>query len=201
MRIAFFFLPLFALAGCATVSMVPTETTVESALSQEQTDLRAASDAFCDQVETAGWAPNETGFANLAAILMNGQSASDTGGAYLDGFEDTLRPDSDHLAGLVQDVLTAREGLGSVMQEVRQILSNETLETGRGDVTSFERALVKAQRASRTFLQARDTVAERAADTARVDEALAAFETDIDAARRLADALAARYAGLADLSA
>ena len=57
---------------------------------------------------------------------------------------------------------------------------------------------MQAQRARRTFLEARDTLAGRTGNLTTVDTALESLATEIDAARRVADELAARYASIGE---
>lgn len=192
---------VIVLSGCATVSMVPGEATVETGLSNDQTALHAASQAYCQQLESEGWVSASHGFANLASILMHGESNIEAGESYSNGFSDPSAAPSEQVADIAADVRTARLGLQAVSNEVRRVLDDETIETQRRDVTSFERALVHAQRASRAFAEALETVAERTTLTQAADTALVAFNAEIDEARRLADELAARYASLGDAAA
>jgi hypothetical protein len=200
MRIVFLGATLCVLAGCATVSMVPGEATVETGLSAEQTALRATSEAYCETLEDKGWVSASNGFANLASILMHGQSAEGDGAGYLDQFEDATDSPAELVSRIAADAASARAGLQGVTLEASRVLADQSAETQRGDVTSFERALVRAQRASRAFSSARDIVAGRTSETGPADEAIAAFEGDIDDARRLADELANRYAGIGETS-
>lgn len=201
MRSVLFGAAILLVSGCTTISMVPGEATVETELSADQTALHAASEAYCTQLEENGWVSASRGFANLASILMNGQSGEQPENAYADAFADSAVQPSVHVAQIAEDARVARSGLGTVSAEVRRVLDDQTVETKRRDVTSFERALVHAQRASRAFASALETISERTTETAPADEALAALNAEIDEARRLADALAARYASVGEASA
>lgn len=185
--------------GCATVSMVSGEATVETSLNANQTALRLASDEFCDQLESQGWVNTSGGLAGLASILMNGRDSGkpDTN-AYLSQFEAEQMPVGDLRILLVEDVERVRVGLSAVTGEANTVLADTEARTERGDVTSYERALVKAQRARRTFLEARDTLAGRTGNLTTVDTALESLATEIDSARRVADELAARYASIGE---
>ncbi|MEO0816601.1 MAG: hypothetical protein AAFX86_04770 [Pseudomonadota bacterium] len=200
MRSVFLGATLLVLAGCATVSVVPGEATVETSLSAKQTALRTASDTFCERLESEGWVEASNGFANLASILMHGQSDTETATSYADAFSDLSVAPSVHLMTIADDANAAREGLEQVAGEARKVLNDQTVETQRSDVTSFERALVRAQRASRAFAGALETVGERTSQSAPADTAIEAFNAEIDDARRLADELAARYASLGENS-
>lgn len=185
------------LGGCATVSMVSGEATVETSLNANQTALRLASDEFCDQLENEGWVNASGGLAGLASILMNGRDSgkADTN-TYLAQFEAEDTMIGNLTTMLVEDVEQVRIGLSAVTGEANTVLADTEARTERGDVTSYERALVKAQRARRTFLEARDTLAERTNSLTTVDAALESLATEIDASRRVADDLAARYASI-----
>lgn len=192
---------LLVMAGCATVSMVPGEATVETALSSDQTALRAASDTYCDKLEAEGWVSASNGFANLASVLMHGRSSGDDASAdYASQFETTDIPAVQQIAKIAEDARAAQSGLTAVALEALNVLNDTTIETSRGDVTSFERALVKAQRASRSFSKGLEIVAERTSEVAEAETAIEAFELEIDDARRLADDLAERYAAIGDTS-
>ena len=172
---------------------------VETELNANQTALRLASDEFCDQLENEGWANASGGLANLASVLMNGARDGEVDrNSYLERYETESVPLTDLVAQLISDVEHVRIGLSAVTGEANTVLADTEAETRRGDVTSFERALVKAQRARRTFLQARDILAERTSDVASADEAISRLDNEIDTARRAADDLAARYASLGE---
>jgi hypothetical protein len=179
--------------------MVSGEATVETSLNANQTALRLASDEFCDQLENEGWVNTSGGLAGLASILMNGRDSGkpDTS-AYLAQFEADEMTASDLSTLLVEDAEQVRIGLSAVTGEANTVLADTDAKTERGDVTSYERALVKAQRARRTFLEARDTLAGRTSNLTTVDTTLDALATEIDAARRVADDLAARYASIGE---
>lgn len=190
---------LFPVAGCATVSMIPGETTVEAGMTAEQSSLREASDAFCDTANAEGWAVNSNGLANLATLLMHGQNAVEANEAsYIETIGAETAVPSIVIETIARDASDARLGLARVTAEALVVLSDPSIETARADVTSFERALVRAQKAHRNFTSALETVAQRTADTQLADSALDAFEDEIDDARRVADDLAARYASIDD---
>ncbi|MCI4643920.1 MAG: hypothetical protein MRY64_03970 [Hyphomonadaceae bacterium] len=177
--------------------MVSGEAMVETGLDANQTALRTASDEFCDKLEDNGWVTASTGLAGLASILMNGSKAAAVEtGDYLNQFEDETHSPDTLVVQLAQDAEQVRIGLIAVTGEAQTVLANTDTQTQRGDVTSFERALVRAQRARRTFASARDLLAERTDALDPADIAIARLDAEIDAARHAADDLAARYASL-----
>ncbi|MEM9738309.1 MAG: hypothetical protein AAF829_00435 [Pseudomonadota bacterium] len=201
MRSVFIGASFVLLSGCATISMVPGEATVETELSADQTALRTAANTYCDQLEDEGWVSASNGFANFASILMHGEPNSGVSNSYSEGFEDPSIERSFHVESIAQDARAARNGLQTVTAEARKVLDNRAVETQRRDVTSFERALVRAQQASRAFAEALNTLKGDSATNAPAETAIADFNREIDTARRLADDLAARYASIGDVAA
>ncbi len=184
-----------SLAGCATVSMSPGEATVETAMTDEQTALRMASDTYCNAVTENGWVTERGGLASLAGILMNGHRTAKT---QPEAYSDRIGADTAKPAELVRqitgDAETAREGLGVVIAEAEAV-RDAGAEIARADVASFERALVRAQRAHRGFTAAIETVKTRGGETRAAVQSVEAFAAQIDTARGIADELLERYTG------
>jgi hypothetical protein len=101
------------------------------------------------------------------------------------------------LARIAADSSAARKGLASVTTEAETVLrSRDKNASNRGDVMSFERALVRAQMAHRGFQEALDLVSVRSdMDVLPVAQQVEAFAVMIDDARRTADRLADKYVG------
>lgn len=189
---------LGVLAGCATVSVVPGETTVETALTKSQSALRKTSDAYCDHLAAKGWAEADKGLAGFADLLIRGRSASEqTLPAYASEIGAASRAPVLVLARISADSESARKGLEDVTLEARDVLGNARGDaSNRNDVIAYERALVRAQMAHRNFQDALEIVSARAdMDVSPVEVELGDFATSIDEARRVADDLAERYAG------
>lgn len=195
MRSVFVGLCAIGLVGCATVSMVPGEATIQASLTEQQSALRASSDDFCTHAQDAGWVQRTNGIAGLARILMHG--AGDGDDAASDYAErvgaETETPDS-VFTQIVIDADEARSGLAQVAELAGSVLTGD-VEYGRSDIFSFERSLVTAQKAHRNFARAADMAAARSDGApVSVDTALGRLANEIDAARRVADRLADRYA-------
>ncbi len=192
---------LCLLAGCATVSMVPGQALVQAGLSQNQSSLRTASTEYCDAAVDAGWVKSNSGLAGLANTLINGitndQAQANTYAARIGAGSEAPAL---VLARIVSDSQAARTGLGKVSREADSLLEETGAQTAtRADVMSYERALVRAQMAYRSFQSALGEVAARPdmdMDTAPVDKELGAFEDVIDDARETADRLAEKYASV-----
>ena len=198
MRSVLLTVSLCLLGGCATVSMVPGETTVESGLSHNQSVLRKVSSEYCDAVVEAGWIQASGGLAGLADTLINGR------GNAVEDYAARIGAGNNApalvLSRISADTQSARTGLSSVSNEAIAVLKDSGDATAtRSDVMNYERALVRAQMAYRNFQSALSTVASRPdmdIDTALVDAELADFADTIDEARKTADELADKYASL-----
>lgn len=186
------------LAGCATVSVVPGEATVETALTSSQSELRQASNAYCDATVAEGWVEEAGGLAGLADTLVRGRS-NETGGPgfYAARIGAQTKAPALVLARISADSDAARKGLETVTLEADTVLrSRDKNASNRGDVMSFERALVRAQMAHRGFQEALDLVSVRSdMDVTPIVMQVEAFAEKIDEARRMADRLAERYVG------
>lgn len=201
MRSVFLGVSLCLLAGCATVSMVPGETLVQASLSQKQSALRSASTEYCERAVDAGWVKSSGGLAGLANTLINGITSDQ---ANADTYSARIGANNEApalvLARIVSDTQAARAGLGDVSREANALLEDTAASTAtRADVMSYERALVRAQMAYRSFQSALGDVSARDdmdIDTAPVDKELQAFEGVIDNARETADRLADKYAAV-----
>lgn len=194
---------LGVLTACATVSVVPGETTVETSLTQNQSALRLSSDAYCDLVAEKGWAEADKGLAGFADLLLKGRS-SEPGKtpAYAASIGAESRAPALVLARISSDSEAARLGLEDVTNEARAVLQNRNANgSNRNDVISYERALVRAQMAHRNFRSALDLVAARAdMEVSPVERELDSFAASIDDARRIADLLAEHYTGATAVS-
>jgi hypothetical protein len=198
MRSVFLGVSLCVLAGCATVSVVPGEATVETSLTKSQSELRLASNAYCDEVVSAGWVEEADGLASLADTLMHGKTEIAGGaGYYATRVGAETKAPALVLARIVSDSQDARRGLADVTVEAETVLkSRDKNASNRGDVMSYERALVRAQMAYRGFQEALDLVSARAdMDVQPVVSEVESFALMIDDARLIADRLADRYVG------
>lgn len=198
MRSVLLCLSLGVLAGCATVSVVPGEATVETSLTRSQSELRQASNAYCDEVVEAGWVEEADGLASLADTLMHGKTeVAGSAGFYATRIGASTKAPALVLARIITDSQAARRGLAGVTAEAEAVLrSGDKNASNRGDVMSYERALVRAQMAHRGFQEALDLVAGRAdMDVQPIVSEIEAFAVMIDDARMTADRLADRYVG------
>ena len=198
MRSVVLSLSLCLLGCCATVSMMPGETTVESGLSHNQSALRKVSAEYSDSAAEQGWVEASGGLAGFADMLINGRG--DAPDDYATRIGAATNAPAIVLSRISADSEAARTGLASVSQEAKAVLNSAAADAAtRTDVMSYERALVRAQTAYRNFQSALSTVAARSdmdMDTAPVDAELSDFADTIDSARKTADKLADKYASL-----
>ena len=138
------------------------------------------------------------GFANR---LINGDSEPDVSKDPKD-YAARIGAETDSpdivFARIRTDADAARSGLVEVTGTASGVLESLDSETKRGDVMSYERALVNAQKSHRAFSRAADLAARRAGSVPEETEAaLASLANEIDTARDTADILADRYASIA----
>ena len=198
MRSVFLSLSLCLLGGCATVSMMPGEATVESGLSHNQSALRKVSAEYSDSASKQGWVEASGGLAGFADMLINGRG--DAPDDYATRIGAATNAPALVLSRISADSEAARTGLAAVSVEAKAVLNSAAADAAtRTDVMSYERALVRAQTAYRNFQSALSLVAARDdmdMDTAPVDAELSDFADTIDSARKTADKLADKYASL-----
>ena len=187
-------------SGCATVSMTTGKAVVKNEISVQQSELRTASIEYCDKTVSNGWVGEPTSIWGYANRLINGKSLTDKAAnkqeyANLIG-ADTEAPSTVFLR-ISADAKAARAGLVDVTGTAAGILNSNDSKTGRGDVMSYERALVNAQKTHRAFSKAADLAGIRAGGVpAETEAALNDFAQEIDMARDTADTLAERYASI-----
>ena len=179
------------LGGCATVSMVASEATVETNLSSSESSLRKVSDAYTDQAERKLWIAKNIGLLGFARVLMDGASSSDESadGTYLELVTTKAPVESDQISFVKSDIESAAHGLDVATMEVEKLfgagLSAKSL---RADLLSYESALVTAKKARRTFVT---TLSDLNADEINsASYALTELDLSIDKARDAADKLA-----------
>lgn len=179
------------LTGCATVSMVASEATVETNLSASESSLRKVSDAYTDLAERKLWVEKSGGLLGFARVLMDGASDKDGSeeGTYLALVQTEAPTESQQITFVKTDIESAAHGLDVATMEVEKLFGEGlTAKALRADLVSYESALVTAKKARRTFIS---TIA--GLDTEDVNfasYALTDLDLSIDKARDAADKLA-----------
>ena len=180
-----------SLGGCATVSMVASEATVETDLSASESSLRKVSDAYTDLAERKLWIAKNTGLLGFARVLMDGASNADESseGTYLNLVSTDAPVSSEQISYVISDIEIAAHGLDVATMEVEKLfgagLSAKAL---RADLLSYESALVTAKKARRTFVTTLSDLEIEEINSASY--ALTELDLSIDKARDAADKLA-----------
>ena len=179
------------LTGCATVSMVASEATVETNLSASESSLRKVSDAYTDLAERKLWVEKSRGLLGFARVLMDG--ASDTDGAqdstYLALVHSEAPTESQQIAFVKTDIESAAHGFDVATLEAEKLFGEGlTAKALRADLVSYESALVTAKKARRTFISA--IAGLDTEDVNFASYALTDLDVSIDKARDAADTLA-----------
>ena len=167
MRSVFLSLSLCLLGGCATVSMMPGEATVESGLSHNQSALRKVSAEYSDSASKQGAATNAPAIV-LSRISADSEAAR-TGLAAVSVEAKAVLNSAAADAATRTDVMSYERALVRAQTAYRNFQSALSLVAARDDMDM---------------------------DTAPVDAELSDFADTIDSARKTADKLADKYASL-----
>ena len=179
------------LSGCATVSMVASEATVETELSASESSLRKVSDAYTDLAERKLWVAKNTGLLGFARVLMDGASSSDDSseGTYLKLVTSEAPVSADQITFVKSDIESAAHGLDVATMEVEKLFgAGLPAKALRADLLSYESALVTAKKARRTFVTTLSDLEIEEINSASY--ALTELDISIDKARDAADKLA-----------
>lgn len=183
------------LSGCATVSMVSKTAVIESETTEQQSELRLASEKFQETAESEGWVSESRSLVDFASILFGGKSEQTDRAS--DSYAERVSATDAELPAVYQqisaDALQASSGLEALDLIARSILAGD--DVSRADLISFESALVVAQKSYRSFAEATGIAQARGEDGLDgTDIALMRFAEAIDAARKSADNMATAYA-------
>lgn len=179
------------LGGCATVSMVASEATIETDLSTSESSLRKVSDAYTDLAERKLWVAKNTGLLGFARVLMDGASNSEASSeqTYLELVTTEAPVSSDQITFVKTDIESAAHGLDVATMEVEKLFgAGLTAKLLRADLLSYESALVTAKKARRTFVTTLSDLDIEEINSASY--ALTELDLSIDKARDAADKLA-----------
>jgi len=183
------------LSGCATVSMVGSQATVETNFSKEKSSLSEVADAYTEQAERKSWVEKSKGLFGFARVLMDGADSKPDNREpeYVALVKDKTTTPSEQAQLIRSDIESAAHGLDVATMEVEKLFEVEkTAKSLRADLLSYEGALVTAKQARRTFITALTDL--EMADANTTTYALTEFDASIDKARDAADKLAAHAA-------
>jgi uncharacterized protein YceK len=180
-----------SLSGCATVSMVATEATVETGMNAEESSLRKVSTAYTDLAERKTWIAKNKGLLGFARVLMDGASdevQEDIGKYANQVLKETVTLD-ERVAFVTADIQSAAHGLDVATMEAEKLFETDrSARALRGDLLSYESALVTAKKARRTFVTSLNELDMNAFEAPST--ALRSFDISIDLASDAADTLA-----------
>ena len=180
-----------ALSGCATVSMVASEATVETGYATEESSLSKVANAYTEQAERKNWVKASKGLFGFARVLMDGASddVESDDQTYISQVKRESELASEQAEFIRSDIESAAHGLDVATMEVEKLFETErTAKSLRNDLLSYETALVTAKKARRTFISVLSEL--DMADANSTTYALAQFDASIDSARDAADQLA-----------
>lgn len=173
--------------------MVSTDAVVESDVSAESKALAESSDAFTTRAEARGWVGASRSWMDIASGIFGGDSGDDAGASYAGRIGATQEEPSSVFETIRSDAESAQSAFAEVQQQADRLLNAGKVR--RADITSFEKALVTAQKSYRGFSKATGLAAQRGRDGLKdAEQALETFATSIDTAREKADTLADAYA-------
>ena len=180
-----------ALSGCATVSMVASEATVETGYATQESSLSKVANAYTEQAERKNWVKANKGLFDFARVLMDGASddVESDDESYISQVKRESGLASEQAEFIRSDIESAAHGLDVATMEVEKLFETEhTAKSLRNDLLSYETALVTAKKARRTFISVLSEL--DMADANSTTYALAQFDASIDTARDAADQLA-----------
>ncbi len=173
--------------------MVPTETTVETGISAEQSRLRKVSNAYIEQAEREAWVQKGSGLLGFAKVLMDGAKTDDSSKSadYYDHVS-AGTSSTEMVVRITTDIDRAKHGLDVATIEAKRLLETPPSAKGlRVDLVSYESVLVTAKKARRTFAASLSRV-EAAPELGAYEAAdkLSQLDESIEVARKMADTLA-----------
>ena len=172
-------------AACATVSVYDEPLTAEISLTQDQSDLHAAADAFNKSARDKGLASGEASLASIAGMLSGKQSDAN---AYWRRIGADRTAPATVIAKVRTDMNASATGLANLDKMAHSLIA--TGDPARLDVAAFEGALIHARQARDSFSDALMQVNKRASASYQIMQELAPLDTVLARARATADDLA-----------
>lgn len=190
MRIAFaLFVVLAPLGGCATVSVYDAAASGEISLTEQQSDLHKASDAYCEEARQKGLATGETSLGTIAGMLTG---KTDDKNAYWRKIGADRSAPASVVSRVRADMNDTSKGLLDLDRLARTMMGSS--KPTKSDVSQFERALIHARQARDSFADALTHVNARSTREYQIALELTALDAALAKARATADELAAARA-------
>lgn len=176
---------LAPLAGCATVSVYE-PVSAEVSLTEDQSELRKAADAFCQDARAKGLATGETSLTALADILIGN---NDSPGAYWRKIGADKAAPAATVSRVRTDLNASAKGLSDLTALANSLL--KISKPTRSDVQEFERALIHARQARDSLSDALVQANKRSEREYQILLELGPMDAALAKARATADELAA----------
>ena len=180
---------LAPLGGCATVSVYDAAASGEISLTEQQSDLHKASDAYCELARQKGLATGETSLGDIAGMLTG---KTDDKNAYWRKIGADRSAPASVVSRVRADMNDSAKGLLNLNKLARTMMGSA--KPTKSDVTQFERALIHARQARDSFSDALTHVNTRSTREYQIALELTPIDTALTAARATADELAAARA-------
>ena len=185
------FLALIVLAplgGCATVSVYE-PVSAEVSLTEDQSALRKAADAYCKDAREKGLATGEASLTALADMLTGKES---TEGSYWKRIGADRSAPASVVSRVRADMSLSAKGLSDLETMARSLMTSS--KPTRSDVSEFERALIHARQARDSYSDALAQVNKRSDREYQIMLELTPLDSVLSKARGTADELAAARA-------
>ena len=180
---------LAPLGGCATVSVYDAAASGEISLTEQQSDLHKASDAYCEEARARGLATGETSLGTIAGMLTG---KTDDKGAYWRKIGAERSAPASVVSRVRADMNDTSKGLLDLDKLAHTMMG--AAKPTRSDVSQFERALIHARQARDSFADALTHVNARSTREYQIALELTPLDAAMAKARTTADELAAARA-------
>jgi hypothetical protein len=172
-------------SGCSTVTEFTPASAIVS-LTDEQSYLHEASQAYCENARAKGLATGEASIGALAAVLTG---KADDEAAYWRVIDAERASTASVVSRIRKDLAESSRGLVSLDKAARELIQSS--KPSRLDVTTFERALIHARQARDSLSVAIAKVNTRLDREVKAGDELTPLDRALSAAQRTADDLAA----------
>lgn len=190
MRTVFVLFAMLApLGGCATVSVYDAAASGEISLTEQQSELHKASDAYCEVARAKGLATGETSLGTIAGMLTG---KVDDKNAYWRKIGADRSAPASVVSRLRADTNDAAKGLSDLNRLARTMMTSA--KPTKSDVTQFERALIHARQSRDSFADALTHVNARSTREYQIALELTPLDIALSKARTTADELASARA-------
>jgi hypothetical protein len=180
---------LLPLCGCATIAVYEPTTSVDVALTAQQSQMHKAAEAYGEDLRSKNLAAGQTSFGTLAGLLT-GKNNEDNSYWKKIGADKGQPPAV--IARVRGDAAETAVGLTQLDQLAKAMMAKT--QPSKTDVAEFEGALIHAGQARDSLAAAIAQVNKRSSREYEAARELEPLDTALTAARKTADELAAEKA-------